>query len=160
MEGSYRRNLPGVLHTPSPGSQDPESPLPPFLNPGPNYTEILEAADGDADRLFTTIITEIMEEQEEVSLSSTFPNPPPFWRDFTTDKIARYEQLRKEHDEEEGDTTPNNEGFKPPTRIRNLPEELIHLQPPAEPADGRWRVFGDQYMVWRHNTIAQFSAPH
>lgn len=153
MEGSYRRNLPGMLHTPSPGSQDPDSPLPPYLNPGPNYDELLRAAsDGDANRLFTTIITEIMEEQEAVSLSSTFPNPPPFWKDFTTDKIARYEQLRKEHDEDDGDKTTENDGFKPQARIDNLPEELIHLQPPAEPTDGRWRVFGDQYMVRRRES--------
>ncbi|OAR05659.1 hypothetical protein LLEC1_06650 [Akanthomyces lecanii] len=148
MEGSYRRNLPGMLHTPSPGSQDPASPLPLYLNPGPNYDELLhQASDGDANRLFTTIISEIMEEQEAVSLSSTFPNPPPFWKDFTTDKIARYEQLRKEHDEDDSEKTTENEGFKPQARINNLPEELTHLQPPAEPTDGRWRVFGDQYML-------------
>lgn len=88
-----------------------------------------------------------MEEQEAVSLSSTFPNPPPFWKDFTADKVARYEQLRKEHDGKDGDKANKSEGFKPLARINNLPDELIHLQPPAEPTDGRWRVFGDQYMV-------------
>lgn len=102
-----------------------------------------------------------MEEQEAVSLSSTFPNPPPFWKDFTADKVARYEQLRKEHDENEARTTADNDTFTPQTRIRDLPEELITLQPPAEPADGRWRVFGDQYMVRAakvsHTHIAAFS---
>ena len=82
-----------------------------------------------------------------MSLSSTFPNPPPFWKDFTADKVARYEQLRKEHDEREGDATDDKERPKPLTRIPDLPEELTHLQPPVVPSDGRWRVFGDQYMV-------------
>ncbi|OAA69664.1 Mediator complex, subunit Med7 [Cordyceps fumosorosea ARSEF 2679] len=154
MAGSHRRNLTDVLHTPSPGSQDPDSPLPPIFNnnhnnPGPIYPPPGSAAsDDDASHLFDALITEIMEEQEAVSLSSTFPNPPSFWRDFTPDKIARYEQLRNEHDEGEANgRTTGDEGYRPQTRIENLPEELTYLQPPAEPTDGRWRVFGDQYML-------------
>ncbi|EGX97053.1 Mediator complex, subunit Med7 [Cordyceps militaris CM01] len=150
MESSHRRNLTGVLHTPSPGSQDPDSPLPipiilnPTLDYHPSGSSI---SDDDASRLFDTLLADIMEEQEAVSLSSTFPNPPPFWRDFTPDKIARYEQVRAEHDEDDNEKNTNGEGYRPPTRINNLPEELTYLQPPAEPTDGRWRVFGDQYML-------------
>ncbi|KAM0664559.1 hypothetical protein ACQRIT_001699 [Beauveria bassiana] len=147
MEGSHRRNLPGGYLTPSPGSQDPDSPIPPFVNLGPGYDEPVSESDGDADHIFTNNITTTMEEQDGASLSSTFPNPPPFWRDFTADKVARYEQLRNEYDEGEAEKTATDENYKPQTRIPNLPEELMHLQPPEEPADGRWRVFGDQYML-------------
>ncbi|KAM3443809.1 hypothetical protein MY4824_000257 [Beauveria thailandica] len=147
MEGSHRRNLPGGYLTPSPGSQDPDSPIPPFVNPGPGYDELVSETDGDADHIFTNSITDTMEEQDGASLSSTFPNPPPFWRDFTADKVARYEQLRNEYDEDEAEKTATDENYKPQSRIPNLPEELMHLQPPDEPADGRWRVFGDQYML-------------
>ncbi|KZZ97365.1 Mediator complex, subunit Med7 [Moelleriella libera RCEF 2490] len=72
------------------------------------------------------------EQQEAHSLASTFPNPPPFWKDFTPDRVARIEELRSAFSD---------------ARIPGLPDELTNLQPPCEPADGRWRVFGDQYMV-------------
>lgn len=83
------------------------------------------------------------DQQEPHSLASTFPNPPDFWKAFTPDRLARIEELRRAHatDEDEDD-----EGADA-VRIPNLPEDLIALQPPPEPADGRWRVFGDQYMV-------------
>ncbi|KAF4595719.1 mediator of RNA polymerase II transcription subunit 7 [Ophiocordyceps camponoti-floridani] len=68
-----------------------------------------------------------MAEAEPHSLSSTFPNPPPFWHDFTPEKTARAETLS--------------------SNAESLPPDLVNLRPPREPADGRWRVFGDQYML-------------
>lgn len=92
-----------------------------------------------------------MAEQEPQALSSTFlPNPPPFWKEFTTDNVARYEQLRSELEtKQEADDRDADELSKSQRRIpiEELPEDLIHLQPPPEPSDGRWRVFGDHYMV-------------
>ncbi|KAG6030827.1 hypothetical protein E4U41_007755 [Claviceps citrina] len=79
-----------------------------------------------------------MADQEAHSLASTFPNPPPFWKDFTPDRVARVEDLRSAF---AGDSSASV------VRVPGLPEELAHLQPPSEPADGRWRVFGDQYML-------------
>ncbi|KAL7920291.1 MED7 domain-containing protein [Trichoderma austrokoningii] len=83
------------------------------------------------------------EQQEPHSLASTFPNPPDFWKAFTPDRIAKIGELRRvhaaEHDEDAGTSAH--------VRIADLPEDLIALQPPPEPADGRWRVFGDQYML-------------
>ncbi|KAM0513636.1 hypothetical protein ACHAPE_007686 [Trichoderma viride] len=84
------------------------------------------------------------EQQEPHSLASTFPNPPDFWKAFTPDRIARIEELRRAHAADEDTDT---EGVDADVRIANLPEDLIALQPPPEPADGRWRVFGDQYML-------------
>ncbi|RMJ09944.1 hypothetical protein BHE90_014002 [Fusarium euwallaceae] len=80
------------------------------------------------------------EQQEPHSLSSTFPNPPPFWKDFTPEKLSRIEALRTAH-------LSQHEGEPLTVRVPNVPEDLINLQPPAEPTDGRWRVFGDQYML-------------
>lgn len=80
------------------------------------------------------------DQPESNTLASTFPNPPTFWKDFTPDKIARVEELRAAHAQRNG-------GDPLTTRIPDLPEELLNLQPPLEPADGRWRVFGDQYML-------------
>ncbi|RFU81024.1 med7-member of rna polymerase ii transcriptional regulation mediator complex [Trichoderma arundinaceum] len=79
------------------------------------------------------------EQQEPHSLASTFPNPPDFWKAFTQDNIAKIEELRRAHGADEESTGD--------VRIPNLPEHLMALQPPPEPADGRWRVFGDQYML-------------
>ncbi|KFA46087.1 hypothetical protein S40293_07743 [Stachybotrys chartarum IBT 40293] len=90
-----------------------------------------------------------MEEQEQLSLASTFPNPPPFWRDFTPDRISRIEKLRKAH-VEQSQTQDSQRGSavdEKTLRIPDIPDDLITLQPPAEPSDGRWRVFGDQYML-------------
>lgn len=86
-----------------------------------------------------------MAEQEPLTLASTFPNPPPFWKDFTPDKLARIEELRSNAARDGNDNSSDANATS--VRIPNVPEDLINLQPPAEPADGRWRVFGDQYMV-------------
>lgn len=80
------------------------------------------------------------DQDQQQSIASTFPNPPSFWKDFTPDRIARLDSVRKEYAEKNGLK-------ESPARIPDLPEELCNLQPPAEPADGKWRVFGDQYTV-------------
>ncbi|KAI5459376.1 MED7 protein-domain-containing protein [Mariannaea sp. PMI_226] len=80
------------------------------------------------------------DQPEGNALASTFPNPPPFWKDFTPSKVARIEELRTAHIQQHG-------GEPLTTRVPSVPEELVNLQPPSEPADGRWRVFGDQYML-------------
>ncbi|POR32629.1 Mediator of RNA polymerase II transcription subunit 7, partial [Tolypocladium paradoxum] len=85
------------------------------------------------------------EPQEPLSLASTFPNPPPFWKDFTPDRVARIADLRSAHAERTNDAA--GADASAPVRLPDLPEDLASLQPPPEPADGRWRVFGDQYML-------------
>ncbi|EGR44667.1 uncharacterized protein TRIREDRAFT_82125 [Trichoderma reesei QM6a] len=82
-----------------------------------------------------------MDDQPEPhSLASTFPNPPDFWKEFTPDKLAELAELKLAR-------VPLDHGDAGNWRIPDLPEHLRHLQPPPEPADGRWRVFGDQYML-------------
>ncbi|CAH0051244.1 unnamed protein product [Clonostachys solani] len=76
-----------------------------------------------------------MAEQEQSS-SSTFPNPPSFWQDFTPENLTRIEQLRKSFAEA-------NPTRDVPIRLSDIPDSLINLQPPAEPKDGKWRVFGE-----------------
>ena len=73
------------------------------------------------------------------ALASTFPGPPPFWTDFTPENLARIEDLRSAAPEYDGDGSV--------VRLSNLPDDLVNLQPPAEPADGKWRIFGDYYSV-------------
>ena len=77
--------------------------------------------------------------QSRSALASTWPNPPPFFRDFTEENLARFKQI--------ADAQPEAKDGAPMRRIPDVPAELANLQPPAEPADGVWRVFGDQYSV-------------
>ncbi|PHH77724.1 hypothetical protein CDD83_4092 [Cordyceps sp. RAO-2017] len=86
-----------------------------------------------------------MADPEPHSLASTFPNPPPFWKDFTPDRMARMDELRNVHGI--GPVKGEPGAARPPARLPDVPDDLVNLQPPAEPADGRWRVFGDQYML-------------
>ncbi|POS70138.1 hypothetical protein DHEL01_v211470 [Diaporthe helianthi] len=78
------------------------------------------------------------------NISSTYPNPPDFlWRDFTPENISRYDDLSKkwrlEHPEAADQAT------IPP--IPDLPQDLRHLQPPPEPADGAWKLYGDRFTL-------------
>jgi mediator of RNA polymerase II transcription subunit 7 len=73
---------------------------------------------------------------EAAQVAVTFPDPPPFWRDFTPDRLRTLETLRKER----GAGSDN-------ARLADIPADLINLQPPAEPADGTWRVFGEEQTV-------------
>ncbi|KAI1074202.1 MED7-domain-containing protein [Whalleya microplaca] len=74
-------------------------------------------------------------------VSSTWPPPPPFWQDFTPENLARIDELRKQQAEREGVDDPTK------VHIPDLPRELRNLQPPREPEDGEWRVFGDKYQL-------------
>lgn len=80
------------------------------------------------------------DQPEPHSLASTFPNPPPFWKEFTLEKVARIEVLRSSNGVD------NASGWAK-VRMPGVPDDIVNLQPPPEPVDGRWRVFGDQYMV-------------
>lgn len=82
-----------------------------------------------------------MMEEEQQQVASTWPLPPPFWKDFTPENIARIEELRKETAERFGTQDASN------VRLDDLPRALRNLQPPSEPEDGEWRVFGDRYRL-------------
>lgn len=78
---------------------------------------------------------------EASKASSTFPDPPPFWQDFTPEKVDRFESLKSRYADQQGlDATTV-------TRVPNAPADLVNLQPPAEPADRKWRLFGEVQTV-------------
>ncbi|GAW13778.1 hypothetical protein ANO14919_031670 [Xylariales sp. No.14919] len=81
-------------------------------------------------------------DEEPQQVASTWPPPPPFWKDFTPDNVARIEDLRKEKAESLGvhDSSSGHLDIALPRALRNL-------QPPPEPDDGEWRVFGDRYRL-------------
>ncbi|KAI0175451.1 mediator complex, subunit Med7 [Pestalotiopsis sp. NC0098] len=79
--------------------------------------------------------------ESQNAITSTFPPPPPFWRDFTPDNVARIADLRQEQVEREGIVDGKT------VRLTGLPENLRNLQPPPEPTSGAWRVFGQNYAL-------------
>ncbi|WYZ41126.1 hypothetical protein EsH8_V_000021 [Colletotrichum jinshuiense] len=87
-------------------------------------------------------MAENTEEPSQNALASTFPNPPPFWRQFTPENISRIEELRKSQAEKDGVAVKDL-----PARLQDIPEELMNLQPPAEPAAGTWKVLGGNYTL-------------
>ncbi|KAH9907168.1 mediator complex, subunit Med7 [Xylariomycetidae sp. FL2044] len=80
-------------------------------------------------------------EDEQAQISSTWPLPPPFWKDFADDQITRTAELRIAFAMKEARSDPS------PIRLPEIPYEVRNLQPPVEPKDGTWRVFGDTYRL-------------
>lgn len=81
------------------------------------------------------------DDQAENIVSSTFPPPPPFWKDFTADNIARIADLKQEQAESQRIEDAST------IRLAGLPPNLRNLQPPLEPESGEWRVFGSNYAL-------------
>ncbi|KAK0640802.1 MED7 protein-domain-containing protein [Cercophora newfieldiana] len=75
-------------------------------------------------------------EDDQSKVTALWPDPPLFWKDFTPENISRFETIKQDYAEKNG--------LDPDAvvRVPDLPEELWCLQPPAEPEDGKWRVFG------------------
>ncbi|KAK6216947.1 hypothetical protein QIS74_07061 [Colletotrichum tabaci] len=82
------------------------------------------------------------EEPTQNALASTFPNPPPFWRQFTPENISRIDEFRKAEAEKNGVAVKDL-----PVRLLDIPEDLMNLQPPAEPSTGTWKVLGGNYTL-------------
>ena len=61
------------------------------------------------------------------------PNPPNFYKQFTTENLTRFDELKEAQD---GDTSTA-------TQLLDLPPELRYLVPPEPPSDdGAYRLFG------------------
>src|SRR4051812_2476891 len=87
-----------------------------------------------------------MEDQQQPNpLASAFPNPPPFWQNFTPENLSRISEIRAQ---EHGTGSKSHDHSKElPARLLNLPPELRFLQPPPPLTEGIYRVFGDHYDV-------------
>jgi mediator of RNA polymerase II transcription subunit 7 len=70
---------------------------------------------------------------EEVTASTIFPPPPPFYKHFTAQNLERLTELKERQSEIPGLSS----------AILDLPPELRYLVPPEPPADGSYRSFGE-----------------
>jgi len=80
-------------------------------------------------------------EDDPSKVTALYPDPPPFWKDFTPANLARIESLKQDYAEQQGidvDTV---------VRIPDIPEDLTYLQPPAEPTDAKWRLFSEPQSI-------------
>jgi mediator of RNA polymerase II transcription subunit 7 len=79
------------------------------------------------------------EEQPEF-LSSYFPDPPPFYKHFTTENQDRLKQAREAA---AGDDEDASSVRSSASQLLSLPPEVRYLVPPEPPADdSQYRVFG------------------
>lgn len=98
-----------------------------------------------------------MEEEEAVPLQP-FPDPPPFFKHFTTENLKRLQNIE---DEASNGADFTNDDAKPssklsPEQILALPTELRYLIPPPPPTDEEpFHVFGETTKSSGTNKFAQ-----
>lgn len=85
--------------------------------------------------------------EEDEQLSSFFPNPPPFYKHFTSENLNRVKQFK----EERGITSADSNASVPQlsaAQLLELPTELRYLIPPEPPAEAaEYQVFGKKTKV-------------
>ncbi|EGZ67793.1 hypothetical protein NEUTE2DRAFT_42664, partial [Neurospora tetrasperma FGSC 2509] len=78
-------------------------------------------------------------EDDNSALASFFPDPPLFWKAFTPSNLQAYADIKQQYASQHGIPVEDV------VRVPDLPadSDLIYLQPPAEPKDGTWRLYGE-----------------
>lgn len=78
---------------------------------------------------------------EQAAMAAPFPAPPPFYKHFTKQNLARLKQIRKEAGITDSATAERNDE-KTDVDILSLPPELRYLVPPDPPINGKFSSFG------------------
>ena len=78
-------------------------------------------------------VSPVMADQQRALPNAPFPAPPPFWKHFTQENIAKLKAIE--------DSTEGSEHLK-----AALPLELKYLRPPTPPAE-YYTVFGEEQTV-------------
>lgn len=88
-----------------------------------------------------------MADEHDDAVGSIFPVPPPFYKHFTAENLARLKALRENVQLEDSGAATSETAAERSQRILDLPPELRYLVPPSPPTDGKWRNFGGNYDV-------------
>lgn len=80
------------------------------------------------------------EQGQAPAMAAPFPNPPPYYKHFTKENLARLSEIQKSQSIADGETGGALDKSA-------LPEELRCLVPPEPPADGKYKSFGVQHDV-------------
>ena len=85
---------------------------------------------------------------QQKGVTSAFPPPPPFWKHFTRQNLAKLEQ-RKTEAQGDGDGSQQKQRNWSPEELRalKLPSELRYLVPPELPTSGSYSLFGEAQTV-------------
>jgi len=83
-------------------------------------------------------------ERQTAGITAAFPAPPPFYRHFTEENLARFAELQGDAATTLSKTDGESQKL---TSVLNLPPELRFLQPPSPPPNGRYRCFGEDHEI-------------
>ncbi|MCJ1300769.1 Mediator of RNA polymerase II transcription subunit 7 [Hypocenomyce scalaris] len=91
-------------------------------------------------------------QQPTGAVSAAFPAPPPFYKHFTEQNLARLKELQESQlGSEPATDDPSNNSTKVPSAsahpLTDLPPELRYLIPPSPPPSGEYKSFGDHYNI-------------
>ncbi|PSK54835.1 Mediator of RNA polymerase II transcription subunit 7 [Elsinoe australis] len=78
------------------------------------------------------------EQGQAPAMAAPFPNPPPYYKHFTKENLARLSEIQKSQLTAKGETGGTLDKSA-------MPEELRCLVPPEPPADGKYKSFGVQH---------------
>ena len=87
-------------------------------------------------------------EPQQGAISAAFPAPPPFYKSFTTQNLESLPQLIEPASEKSPTQTRSTEThLLSVADLPPVPAEFRNLIPPAPPADGKYRLFGELHDV-------------
>ena len=81
-------------------------------------------------------------DEDEAQLSTTFPQPPPFYKHFTSQNLEHLKEFQESTNSKTQGVNPSETLGLTSPRLLKLPPELRYLIPPEPPADGKYRSFG------------------
>lgn len=98
---------------------------------------------------------------EEGPLLNYFPDPPPFFKHFTTENLARLQDIENEasNGTDTSKNVANSSSCLSTEQILTLPAELRYLIPPPPPSDDEsFQVFGEPAKSSGTNNFTQMMA--
>ena len=87
------------------------------------------------------------EQPQSGAVSAAFPAPPPFYKHFTPENLARLQEIQSSAASQEGPTTEDTTNAVSSLDLAALPLELRYLIPPLPPT-GQYRSLNTVEDVW------------